>query len=84
MELTGIAVSRLESLAAGERMPSATELTALATIYVIDSPSLFLSSCQELVERVVAGNGEALARQDEDLFELLDQMVCYLAHRGRL
>jgi transcriptional regulator with XRE-family HTH domain len=83
-ELTGIPAGRLACLEDGERMPSASELTALATIYTIDSPSLFLWCCEELVERVVACDGDTMIRHDDDLFELLDQMVCFLAHRDRL
>jgi hypothetical protein len=37
-----------------------------------------------MVERVVVGDGECVIRHDEDLFELLDQMVCFLAHRDGL
>ena len=83
-ELTRIPVSRLEDLEAGERMPSATDLVPLATIYMLDSPSVFLWSCHELVERVVTGDGECMIRHDEDLFELLDQVVSFLAHHNRL
>jgi transcriptional regulator with XRE-family HTH domain len=82
--LTGIGATRLEMLESGERLPSANELTSLATIYTIDSPTMFVWYCHELAERVVEADGQTMIRFDEDLFELLDQMVCFLANRGRL
>ena len=82
--LTGLGGPRLKALENGARLPSAQELTVLASVYTIDSPTLFGWYADEIAARVVEAEGENVIRYDEDLFELCDHMVCFLAGRDRL
>ena len=76
--------SRLSSLEAGEHLPNANDLAAICRAYSVDSPTVFLWMCHELLEHVVAQDGEGPVIVDEDLLELIDRMISFLADRGRL
>ncbi len=82
--LADIPQSVLERIEAGEKFPGGEQLAALASTYVVDSPSMFLWACHDLVERVVETDSRESLHQDEDLYALLDVMVAFLAERGRL
>jgi transcriptional regulator with XRE-family HTH domain len=81
--LTGISAARVLGLETGVWLPSSSELMALSQIYIVDSPSVFMWATTELIERLVERD-TTMIRTDEDLFELLDLMIRFLAERDRL
>lgn len=82
--LTEVPVFRLATLESGQQLPTRDELTAFCWTYTLDTSTVFLWLCQEIVERVVEKDGERGHDLDEDLIELADRMTTFLAQRGRL
>lgn len=83
-QVTGISMRRLADIEEGDRLPTGNELGTFAAIHSLDSPSVFLWGCHELLERLMARSSAAAWTPDEDLFELWDYMVAYLAQRDRI
>lgn len=83
-QITGIPMSRLADIEEGDRMPSGAELGRFASIHGLDSPSVFLWACNELLERLMAHGSAAASTEDEDLFQLWDDMVAFMLERDRI
>jgi transcriptional regulator with XRE-family HTH domain len=75
---------RLREIEQGDRLPTAQDLRAFALGHGIDTPSVFLWGCEELVERLVVESCAGPGVQDDDLYELFDDMTTFLAERGRI
>jgi transcriptional regulator with XRE-family HTH domain len=75
---------RLREIEQGKRLPIAEDLRAFAIGHGLDTPSVFLWGCEELIERLVAESCAGPGVQDDDLFELFDEMTAFLAERGRI
>lgn len=83
-QVTGIPLERLADIEEGDRLPTGDELGRFAAIHGLDSPSVFLWGCHELLERLMGRSSAPASTHDEDLFDLWDQMVTYLAERDRI
>lgn len=76
---------RLADIEEGDQVAYGDDLRRFAEAHGIDSYSVVLWAIGDLIERVM--NRESWPpnmAQDEDLYELYDQMVMYLAERGRI
>ena len=82
--ISGLSLRRLADIEEGDCLPSGDDLAALTITHVLDSQSVFLWACHELMERMLAAGTEGATTYDEDLVFLWDQMVAFLAVRGRI
>jgi len=75
---------RLRDIEQGKRLPTSEDLRAFALGHGLDTPSVFLWACEELLERLVEQSNAGPGIQDEDLFDCWDRMTAFLAERGRM
>lgn len=80
-----IPLRRLADIEEGDRSPYGDDLRRFAEAHGIDSYSTFLWAASDLADRLMnRGSEPPNYAQDDDLYELWDQMVAHLAERGRL
>jgi hypothetical protein len=82
--ISGLSHQRWADIEDGDRLPTGDELVSLTTTNGIDSQTVFLWACGELMERLFFIGRDGASIPDEDLFVLWDSMVAFLAQRGRI
>jgi transcriptional regulator with XRE-family HTH domain len=82
--ISGLSHRRLAAIEEGDRLPTGDELATLTITNGLDSQTVFLWACNELMERLFIIGRDGAPIPDEDLFFLWDSMVAFLAQRGRI
>lgn len=82
--ITEIPHRRLMDIEEGDRLPFGDELKQFAEAHGLDSYSVYLWAVNELADRLMSSGSVAGYAQDEDLYELWDLMVAFLAERERI